>query len=529
MKRLIFILIGIMYITSLIAQSVTKELATRVAFQYMKNDISNVSPLDFTSLIKKNNIDTSYTSIFSLTGKAPLYLVQLQEGWVLVASEFVTTPVLAVSPIGHFPATSDMPDGLKWLISYYEDAIQFTRDSIQAITDDVRNIWERATSEQNNNLFRDISTLPPSYEIDSIRSFLWNQNKNNSTGSMDCNKVYNKFCPTWYALSCGHTVVGCTAVAMGLVMRYFKWPYSAFIPNTMNDSLGHTSSEKHFVVYNWDHMPSAIYNTTNIIDVDEVAGFLRDCGYASKMKYKYNGSSAGFSDAMNALSSNFHYENMSYVHRNSYVGDWVSYLQSEIASDRPVMYAGYNESNKGHAFVLYGYTVDNKFIIHWGWGNSSANNGVFSLDSLIPYGRHYNYRQEAICGITPQYPLCDTLFLHQNDINNQFEIYRGGPIIAQNIAINNGQSGVIISEKSVTLASGFTIAAGASVYIDVRDMNCDNERAQIRQAPRLLQNSSSSTSNTITTSPVVKKVFQNGQLYIIRGENVYNMSGFLIK
>lgn len=512
MKRFIFILIGIMFVTGLIAQSITKELATRVALQY----------------VKKNNIDIIYTSIFSPTGKAPLYLVQLQEGWVLVASEYVTTPVLASAPTGKFPDISDMPDGFKWLMSYYEDAIQFTRDSLQYIPEDVLNTWERATNGQNTISHRNISTLPPSYEIDSIRTFLWNQKKNNSTGSVDCNKVYNKFCPSWYDISCGHTRVGCTAVAMGLVMRYYKWPYSAFIPNTMNDSLGYTSQEKHFVIYNWDLMPGAIYNTTSTENVDEVAGFLRDCGYTSNMQYKYSGSGASFSNAMNALSANFHYENMSHVYRNWYTGDWVSYLQSEIASDRPVIYAGYND-NSGHAFVLYGYTSDNKFIIHWGWGNSSANNGVYSLDSLIPSSHHYNYSQEAICGTTPQYPVCDTLILQQSDVNNErFEIYRGGPVIAQNITINNNQSGVIVSGKAVKLESGFTIEAGAKVYIAVRDMHCDDrgelsfpEEENARRTPQRheMTNEESAT----------QKIIRDGQLLILRDGKTYTVTGMEIE
>lgn len=304
------------------------------------------------------------------------------------------------------------------------------------------------------------------------------------------------------------------------------------MPNTI-DSLAHISTEKHLVNYHWDKMPGLIYNSTDDMYVDEVAGFLRDCGYASKMKYKVNGSGASLNNAKNALSQNFHYYNMSYVYRNSYAGDWVNMLQSEIAADRPVIYAGYNyqiSNPTGHAFVLYGYTADNKFIIHWGWGNSSANNGAYSLDALTPLGHYYNDYQEAIIGITPQYPLCDTLYLQQINVDDEnFEIYRGGPIIAQNININGNQSGVVFSGESVTLTSGCCIEAGAEVYIDIKNMHCDNGRSYY-SAPRVAQNHQyPSPPYDTSNSSSARKIVRNGQLLIVRGEEIYTISGVRIQ
>ena len=44
--------------------------------------------------------------------------------FLFVASEFIDKPVLASAKYGQFPNYETMPDGLKWLLSYYELSLQ---------------------------------------------------------------------------------------------------------------------------------------------------------------------------------------------------------------------------------------------------------------------------------------------------------------------------------------------------------------------------------------------------------------------
>ncbi len=522
---------GIVCASLMIGRSVSKELATKVAIQYIKNDRCNVAPSEYALLTRGNSIDTTYTHIISPMGRAPLYLVQLQDGWVLVASEYVTTPVLASSSAGLFPDSIDMPDAQKWLLSYYEDAVRYTRDSILSIDSDTRQSWALASGEKVSVTAKKVSSIPSDYEIDSIRLLRWNQCGNN--GGSNINKSYNKFCPTWSASCWGHTYVGCVAVAMGLVMRYYKWPYSAFIPNTI-DSLGNISQTTHLVTYDWNDMPRAIVDTTNMAKVNEIAGFLRDCGYSCKIKYQADGSPASLENAKYALEHNFHYNNLTCQTRNGYIGNWVKKLKTEIASNRPVIYAGYNSRGvTGHAFVLYGYTNQDQFVIHWGWGDDIANNTVYTLNNLIPIGYNpiqynYNYCQQAIWGITPEYPECGTYnVLQQSYLNNEhFEIYHKGTIVVPWFPIQSHQSGAIIAGEKVRIAQGFKVNRGAHVIFDVRNMPCDESRESpslnpyeapdIRHAPRkIAQNEESSAT----------KFFHNGQLLILRDGKTYSVTG----
>lgn len=513
---------------SLVAQTVSKELATQIAVQYMQNDICNVAPSDFALLTRGDNVDTTFTHAFSLTGNSLLYIVQMPDGWVLAASEYVTTPILASAPTGQFPDTTDMPDGMKWLLSYYEDAMQYTRDSLSLNTDSILYAWEhKYDSIYADN--RSVSSLPSSHMIIEIDSLYWNQSGNNSGSTQYCDKIYNKFCPTWYPADsiCERTIVGCVAVAMGLVMRYYKWPYSALVPDSVNRE-GEPTIERHIVTYNWNQMPGSISNVSPVSTVDEIAGFLRDCGYSCRMKYGENSSSAFLSNAMTALNSTFRYTNMTYISKNDYHGNWIEKLKTEIAADRPIIYEGDNgRGHKGHAFVLYGYTNEDKFKINWGWGNSQANNGVYSLSNLaLNDSTNYTYHQGAIWGITPNYPSCgNTYYVQQSNVNSDFEIYKGGPIIAQNITINNNRSGVIYSRESVTLGNGFKIEAGSHVIIDIIDKDCDDDRGEISIDEDMPEIHHAPQRQGIFATPSATKILRNGQILILRDGRIYTVTG----
>lgn len=453
------------------AQSVSKELATRTAIQYAKYSGCPTVPTALTSRKsdQQRDVDTTITRAISFVGKALLYLVEPEDGWVLVSSELAATPILASAPTGKFPDYEDMPEGMQWLMSYYEQSLQYARDSLSVSIID---------SQWNNTYNSTRSQIVDSVIIEPMATVHWGQSYDND---VSCYNAYNKFCPNWYSPACGRTSVGCTAVAMGQVMWYWQWPYSAIIPDSVNTN-GQMSSEEHLVRYDWSHMPTELHSSTSITDVNAVAGLLRDCGYASKMKYSANGSGAALSDAKNALLDRFRYKVKHWI-RFWYWTGWTDKIKSEIDAGRPVIYAGYKSDDNGHTFIVYGYNTDDKFYINWGY--NGTDNGSYSLDALNPatiQNGPFNLDQEAMWEIEPDYPDCDEYTILGNDISNEsFEIYNGGPITAQYQTIQSHQSGVIYSGQSITILPPFTIASGANVHIAIRDMNCDMEQ---KKSPR---------------------------------------------
>ena len=122
-------------------------------------------------------------------------------------------------------------------------------------------------------------------------------------------------------------------------------------------------------------------------------------------------------------------------------------------------------------------------------------------------------------------PNCNAYTISQSDIINNFEIYHGGTITAQNITISSPKSGVILSGEKVRLLSGFKVNSGAKVYIAVKGMHC-NERGDssdsdseenARRAPQKQE--------IKTDTPQATKILRNGQLFILRDSKTYTVMG----
>ncbi|MBO7454861.1 MAG: thiol protease/hemagglutinin PrtT [Paludibacteraceae bacterium] len=482
MKKLIIICaIAIVGHHAVTAQSVSKVLATRTAMQYAKYSGCETAP----AVLKHANVsrlsvpDTTITRSISPTGKAQLYLVEPEDGWVLVSSELATTPILASSATGRFPSEENMPDGMKWLLAYYEDVIQYARDSIpEKRTNDKWSSYTPSLLKQNHP-----RTSNP---LSRMAQVLWKQRYNSAPGiTSHCDKTYNKFCPIGVhpADHCGHQPVGCDAVALGQLMWYYQWPHSALIPNAPN-SIG---GPKHLVEYDWNAIPAGIYDYSDTTDVNSVASFLRDCGYANNTIYGDSSSSSNLAYNLYALIMTFHYKSGIQLLYRKKTSNWIGKLKDEIDAGRPVIYRGEGYQG-GHAFILYGYDADDKFYVNWGYGGDVSNSVSYSLNalSLILYGQvvSFNDEQIALFNVEPDYHGCETYSLASTDIVlNKFEVYNGGPIIAQDKTIHSHKTGVLYSGQSITLLPPFTIEYGANVHLAIRDINCDLSQ---QNAPRKL-------------------------------------------
>lgn len=467
--RYIFIFISIVCCNCLFAGSVTKELATKVAYSHFINNVNTLSAMTIDPV--NSVVDSTQAIEISVSGKAILYLVQMEDGWCLVSSERATKPILAYSSTGIFPTIEDMPSPMKWLLSYYEETIQFARDSF--ITNVVNTEWDKLLSiPYAGNVGVNYSKV-----LARMGLVHWNQNDNNDVFTLDCARTYNKFCPTWDNPQhwCGHTYVGCDAVALGQLLWFYQWPHSAVIPDSITED-GKTTKESHIVEYDWSLIPTDIYNSSPMQEVDAVAGLLRDCGYANKMRYGGSGSLSFLSDTKRSLENIFHYKNkIKHLYR-SITPNWIEKLKTEIDEGRPIIYRGEGPDG-GHAFVLYGYDVNDMFNINWGWGGGSENIATYSLDLLVPTNNNgsYNDKQAALFGVEPDYPTSAISSLEQSitysDVSDLlFESYSGGSIIVNDAIINSNQNAIVYSGNSIYLRSPFQILRGATVHFAIKNM-----------------------------------------------------------
>lgn len=284
-------------------------------------------------------------------------------GFVIIAGNDAVPAVLGYSENGSFDG-NDVPTGLAMLLKHYEC-------QINALSS--QSLGRKLNAEGS-----------PKASSKYLQTALWNQDE-----------PYNKFVYNNYP-------TGSIATAMGIVMRYNKYPYQG------TGKISYTSNGQKYSVdlsahtYDWDSMPTDIYTSANADKYEGVAQLLSDCGIAARTSYGLQESTSSISWALYALIYNFGYSPFSVrLYMDQYTEEeWQEKLKAEIDADRPVIYEASDDSQGAHAFVVDGYDGQGRFSINWGWG--ARYNGTYVLGDFSPYkGAEYNLKQGAIFNLKP--------------------------------------------------------------------------------------------------------------------------------
>lgn len=450
------------------AQPVSKEKAAQTGISFFNERAVSKQQL----FLLESKKETVHSITWKQQDKDCMFIVNMPDsGWVLVSGDERAEPILAFSDNGMFPTKEEMPPAMLELLQDYANEIMFIQDSCPNLT--AHSAWQSINNESYSVQLRSNGNgsgvyTPGTHLLNRPNrgEVIWNQSWNYDGG---CIRSYNKFCPDWYTASCDRTYVGCTAVAMGQIMWYWQWPHTGYIPVSISQS-GKPSSTTELRLYNWNLMPDIISNSTPLEQVDMIAGFLRDCGYAAKMEYKSNGSSAGLKDARNALEETFSYADIDY-NQKFWTFNWTKKIRDEINAGRPVLYAGYGDS--GHAFIVDGYDAGNpdKFHVNWGWGG--RHNDYFFLGDLTPGENHnYNSKQEALWGIQPS-PSCGSTNVSENIASGAtYRVGTAGTVTVSNSTVDNNAMSVYYSGTSVILKPGFHAKSGSHVHVAIQNFPC---------------------------------------------------------
>lgn len=341
MKRYISIIVVLLCCRVVVYSiEVNIEYAMQIGVSFLQQKNNENSALATQSF--KGNVECLIDTAFP-----HLYILNTENGWAIMSSDTRIQPIFAYSTQNAYFDVNDIPDGLRVLLYDYDDAIRFVQDSLLYIEDNAE--WEQISTYSIGE--------EPRVLLNRCTKVLWDQSYN-LTGSSyydeRCSPSYNQLCPTFYTPSCGHTYVGCTAVAMGQIMWHYKLPYYAIVPNSISTT-GEPSVDSHIQWYDWNKMPYALFYTTPSDQATMVATLLRDCGYSAKMKYRANGSGASLENAKEALSNTFGYSSSISHRTKSRTLKWEKKLKAEIDAGRPVLYAAYKKDGSGHAFVIDGY------------------------------------------------------------------------------------------------------------------------------------------------------------------------------
>ena len=218
---------------------------------------------------------------------------------------------------------------------------------------------------------------------------------------------YNKYTPD------GNFPIGCVAVSLGQIMRYWQWPDHGVGSHSYVTTTNHFEESADFgnTTYNWAAMTDQLNSASTDEAVDAVATLLHHVAVSVDMDYAKGGSGA-FSEKMGpAMANYFRYDKgIQLVKRNFYDSQtWIQMVRTELDNGRPVVYDGATSTLSGHSFVCDGYNEDGFYHINWGWGGSG--NGYFLLNALaydyvdMSTGQSmkdgFNYYQDMLIGFKP--------------------------------------------------------------------------------------------------------------------------------
>lgn len=383
------------------------------------------------------------------------------EGYVVVAAEAASTPVLGYSLSGHFPAESEMPPALRFLLQCYQEQL----DSIGAYhvtpTADIQKQWE------NGGASAGVSER--SAPVEPLLATTWDQFW-----------PYNLQCPT--NASGMRALTGCVATAMAQIMRYWNYPSQTSAPNEIcltdnnpfdaNSDVSGTWCTMAGGGYQWSLMLNAYPDNSSSIEArDAVAKLMYDCGIGAQMDYGTTVSNALSEKAAYAMDTWFGYSDCPVYDKDDYNSDWKYLLQNTLAQGRPIYYGGDNapqpnpDDNEGHAWVVDGHDGGNYFHMNWGWSGNS--NGYFLLTDLTPQAFNLNNHQHMFIpvpqGICPvSLPLSD----QQNNVNKGAAHW-----IHSNATVNAGAITVFHAGNEITLTDGFWAESGSDFHAFIQ--GCD--------------------------------------------------------
>jgi len=370
MKKLFTILCLVLLIPAVWAKHVTQQDAAKVAvsFYRLNNPMGIVDPQLLSQSVRSwENAPAIYTFRF------------ISGGFVLVAADDASIPILGYSFENDMPEVIDNPATKEWLDDY-------SREISYIISNKIDNT---ETLKQWNNI-QNGQSLAPAHDVAPLTSTLWDQG---------C--YYNALCPADAGGQCGHVWTGCVATSMSQIMKYHNFPPQGVGQHSYTDpTYGNQSANFGNTTYNWASMPNSV-NSNNTA----VATLMYHAGVSVDMQYGTSGSGAFSEDVPGALLNYFNYSpdiDIKYKDNYTNVEDFKTLLRNDLDQALPIYYSGSN-TTEGHAWVCDGYRMsDGKFHFNWGW--SGASNGYYAIGNLNPGGNTFNLTNTVVLHIHPYNP-----------------------------------------------------------------------------------------------------------------------------
>lgn len=361
-----------------------------------------------------------------------MYVFNLKEdnGFVVLSASTLEKPILAYANKGSFDLGSINGHGGvdDWLLTKYLKINGLEATGSPASEGIVQqwnavgvNIGVGLTDPNGNPIYLEPAVLlSQSAETYGplLNNIAWNQK--NTTSKV----MYNNDVRFYGGCTAGTAPVGCVAVAMGQIMKYYNHP-NIFNISTMYPFITNNAP------FSYTSQPAF-----------DIASFLAHIGASVQMKYNCEFAEAYTQKACDAFNNVYNFTT------SGVVGIDLNVVKNNIIAGKPVYLAGYrvmevvvvskplkifgmsigktktqNSYDEGHAWVTDGYerivgtyfnpnnntnftaTMANHLHMNWGWGGS--RNGWYDYDSwtdingIVINSVQFTYNQHMIANITP--------------------------------------------------------------------------------------------------------------------------------
>lgn len=361
MRRCLLLCIGLLALAFMArAEEVSSQQAAAVAEKFLSSRAPRTK-----SLPAAIRLAGTWPQVQTKGGAdAPaLYLFERDGGgYVVVAGDDVSLPVIGYSPTGRLPL-DELPVNLRDLLDWHASIIAYARDKGLKADAATKTQWLSAGGSDGKKV--------------QLETANWYQRA-----------PFNALAPKIDGQSC---VAGCVAIATATILRYHQWPkrgtgtlpgYDFGWDGEQGTYLYHVDSVVLGHRYDWDQMP-LVYEEGKYTkeQAAQVARLVYDLGVMCEMDYGLSGSSAS-ADVPVLLATYFGYDKqIRYQYWEYFARDrWFETVRSEIDAGRPVFYSGMSPQEGGHSFVVDGY--DGAFFsLNYGWGKGSE---YYLLEPSVP-------------------------------------------------------------------------------------------------------------------------------------------------
>lgn len=372
MKKLIGLSVAIMLCMTGMAKPVSEIVARRVACNFLQK---------MTGVTERELLQV-YSFKLPSSMHAAFYTFAIPRGgFVVVAGDDVAFPILAYSFENPFPA--DVPDHVESFLADLAMEIDAALQQGVKSSTFISEQWQ-ALLDTPAPLTTGEGTVGP------LLSTKWMQHA-----------PYNALCPSSSGVN---AKVGCGAIALGQVLRYWQYPANprgvhSYSENNFGTHTVHFDSAS----YDYSLMPIALTGSSSSDSIIETAKLLYHCGVSINMQYGISASGVFASNIASALINHFGYaKNVGNASKSEYSeAMWVQMLKNNLDLNRPIIYRGVDSenANNAHIWVCDGYDAQNRFHFNFGWNGN--HDGFYLLSAISPGTTDYTSQQRAILNIYP--------------------------------------------------------------------------------------------------------------------------------